>query len=245
MVNNTEKIPTTPITEKYSEMMGGIPDVLFVLSGAITHKGNRNYEYSSTSYADEDEHGILGGKARIIAAAELGKFFPEVTIVTTSRVEPDQPTHASVMAKELIAMDIPESQIVLEERSNSTRTEIIEMVKLAQANGWRKIVVLSSDYHLPRIQEMFSNLKNLSNDEDETFNEKLAWCRGNVEIHFMAAEDILPIRNGHYASLVHKAGMTEQYRKRVASEQEGIEQMRNGQYNHYSQDWDPSKRFKP
>jgi uncharacterized SAM-binding protein YcdF (DUF218 family) len=81
--------------------------------------------------------------------------FSELRFVTTSRVESDAPSHASVMQQELIKKGVDPTHILLEEKSISTATELVEMLKMAVANDWSRLSVITSDYHLPRTQAMF------------------------------------------------------------------------------------------
>ena len=74
--------------EKYQEMLGD-SQAMFILS--MSEKeitvGNEKI-YRPDSYSDLDNRGFMGGgHASCIAAAEIGQYFPDVKLVTTSGQE--------------------------------------------------------------------------------------------------------------------------------------------------------------
>lgn len=119
--------------EAYEKIVGGKPDAIFILSGGIvqTDKGRSK----STAYPEHDYLGFTGGgKARVVAAAELAQFFPDSKIIANSYVTtPDDKVepHARVYKEELLRLGVQEDRILIQENSFNTITEIIEMVKLA------------------------------------------------------------------------------------------------------------------
>ena len=206
---------------------GELPQGVFILSGGIIEKKGR---LRTTSYSDVDPHGlVVGGKARVIAGAEIAKMFPEVKLVATSRYETDRPTHASIIAEELRRDKVNDDQIILEEESYSTYTELVEMVKISLKNKWRRVSVLTSDYHIPRVREFWRQLEVLSGGNDE-FIESLHNFHGNSEVGFLSAEDVLENISGHYKYLIEKVRDSEPYKERLVAEQKGIEDLGSGKY---------------
>lgn len=210
-------------------LLGGEPDAIFILSGGVVTKmvGGRPM-IRSTSYADHDQHGlVVGGKARVIAAAEIARHFPTTVLVTTSFPPRDPASNARVMARELHHLGVPSERVVCEERSISTLTELIEMVKLAAANQWNHLVVLTNAYHLPRVRELYRRLPILVAD-DPCFRS--AWSFPGREYRVVSCEAILRVRSPHYARLIVRARETEGYRARVKAEARGVRQLRAGTY---------------
>jgi hypothetical protein len=193
------------------------PDAIFVLSGGIVRTIHGGFR--STSYRDLDFHGFCtAGKTRVIAAAQLGRVHQKAVLVTTSRVEPDFPSHASVMATELIRYGIPLGRILLEEQSVNTQTELIEMVKLATRNRWGHIAVLTNAYHLARVRAMIELFSGLCESK---------WPQTVV---LVAAENVLRLRSPHYTRLIAAAESTEAFRGRIEAEKRGLRQLREGTY---------------
>ncbi len=233
--------------ELYKEIFCGEPDAIFVLSGEITKKpGDTLRPYRSTSFATSDSFGMLGGKARVVAAAEVGKYLPNVKIVTTSRsMDPErseEPTHAQVMAIELKHYGIPQDQIMLEEESTTTLTEIVEMIKLSRRNDWKHVGIISNAYHLPRVQAIYEHIQDFTND-DEVLEEALQFFRqNNLTISYVPAEEILPHRSSHFVKLIHQAQQSEEYLRRIESERIGLQKVKEKTYvkdQHTPEDKEP------
>jgi len=210
-----------------------LPEAVFILSGGIKKTGEGKFK--TLSYSDEDVHGfVTGGKARVVGAAELAKVFPEMKMVTTSAIEPDFPSHARVMADELIKRETPEDQVILEEKSIDTITELMEMIKMSVRENWKKITILTSDYHIPRTKEMFRQLGSLVKDEDPEFDAALIkFKEANIEINFVSAEEILETTGHHFKSLIDKVRLTEGYKKRLEAEERGLEDLKSGRYKRF------------
>lgn len=216
----------------YKEILGENPDAIFVLSGGIvkTRSVNRTPKYKSTAYSESDPSGLMGGgKARVIAAVEVLKYFPTLKVVTTSYVEKDTPTHAQIMSDELISMGVNPSRIVLEENSNSTISELIEMVQLSDENKWKNVVVISNRYHIPRLEEMYKRIEILH--PDNVFISRLRKLeQSGFNIKFAAAEDILPLRSVRYKKLIDEMQNSLEYKKRVEAEENGLQAVKTGDY---------------
>jgi hypothetical protein len=213
-------------------IIGGEPQVLFVESGGIkpTEKPNRKHLYETTTYLDEAPSGILGGKAHIVAAAEIAKVFPDVHIVTSARDDINSETHAKVMEDELIRLGVPKERISREEQSINTLTELTEMVKMAVRENWKSVAVLTSDYHIARNLEMFVHLDELADPKDEEFKNAWESFKNNVSCVFIGAETILPLRNIKYGELIAKVEESPAYIRRIEFETRGVEAIREKSY---------------
>lgn len=219
---------------RYADILGGVPDAIFILAGGMKVRARAGGppRLTSTGYSETEkaEQLICGGKARVIAAAEVARTVREVTLVPTS-TDPDDPeSNARLVARELQHYGVSPERLVLEERSRSTLTEMIELVRLTNARGWRKVVVLTNDFHIPRAREMFDRLETLCNPSDETLLAALAHVRANVAVRFVAAEEIMPYRSDHYRTVIEAVHRSLGYQKRLQAEQRGIEDLRAGRY---------------
>ncbi|MDO8452404.1 MAG: YdcF family protein, partial [bacterium] len=215
------------------------PDAVFVLIGGTTETGREPRELKSTPYGAKDHVGFFGGgKARVLAAVELHELFPDKKIVTNSTVVANgvQEPHALVYAAELRGKGVPDSQLIIQERSNSTATEIVELLKLAKENGWKKVLALTNDYHIPRAQAFYDNLGKLFTPEyDEETSKEVAglldWAKeSGVEVVFQDAESVLRLRSSHYATLINESKKTEAYAGRIAAEAKGTNDLTEGRY---------------
>src|SRR5438874_8264232 len=117
--------------EAYEKLCGGIPDAIFVLARRIRESGKVERPKTGGYSAEEaDFHGNIGGShASVIAARELGKYFPKAKLVTNSFVQKTGEDHAEVGKSELVRAGIMEERIIVQKSSFSTLTELFELVR--------------------------------------------------------------------------------------------------------------------
>ncbi len=217
------------VTNGFSE--GATPDVVFSMSGGIAKKTDpRGDYYGSTAFDQKTDTGhVTGSKPRIIATTEIANIYPEIPIVATSKVFDDEPTHAAVIAEELIARGVDSNRIVYEEKSISTITEVIEMVKLAVEKDWHHLAVVTNSYHIPRMREMYERLPEIV--EDELLREVYSYFQAKGgEVSFVAADDVMRAMSKRFESYLDKVAELPEYQRTVASEAKGLEDIKAGRY---------------
>lgn len=234
-----ERSPQPESKQEYYQELLGSPDAIVVLSGGTVERPRTDgtERRSSTAYSDVDgSDAIVGGKGRVVAAAEVAPFFPEAAVVTTSDSNDGPESDARIMASELARHGVRPDRIMLEERSVNTLTELAEMVKLAVRQRWQEVRVLTSDYHIPRVEEMFRQLPSLiSAGRDPEFTA--AWSEfqsRNISVRCVSAEEILPHRSPHYQTLIARVRQSPEYQRRVELERRGLQQLRDGTYGRQS-----------
>lgn len=197
-----------------------------------------NGEYASTLYSDRDEFGMLGGNMRVLAALELYRHYPTSTFVfcngksakQIAKFGPEVPTDAEIYAEEFRA-DInqdkhdvngkksPEPKIFLENKSVNTIASIGEVLVMCAAHEWERIALISSDYHIPRIEALCGLIF-----------EKLG--EHPVKITFISAEAVLKeLRPGMYDKEIDNAYQTEAARERLKNEAKGLSDIKAGRYH--------------
>lgn len=234
--------PAGNVDEVRERILETSPDAVFVLSGGII--GSPNVQDAqplrSTPYTEADHVGLFGGgEARVIAAAELSTLLPKALIVTNSTVRTKGgklEEHALVYAAELRAMGVPDGQIMEQVRSSSTATELVELLRLIKEKGWNRVVVITNDYHVPRAQAMYNNLKRLFTPEyDEALSrevaELVAYVRENdIQVALQDAESVLISSRPSYAPIIAGSKLTEAYAQRLVAEEQGTRQVLDGTY---------------
>lgn len=222
-----KEIFTDILTRDFSDRQ--MPEALFSFSGGIEKNPNTG-RYKTTTFTHFGEHGqVTGGRTRAIATAEVARVFPDLKIVTTSHYYKDEPSHASVIAEELIRRGVEEERISLEEESMSTITQLVEMIKTAVKNNWREIVAITNGYHLARMQEMYRQLGNLYNEQE--FQEALRkFQEMKGEVGFFSSDEILTSISGHWEDYFNKVKETPAYRATVEAEARGLKDLREGRY---------------
>lgn len=230
-INTIEKLLVEDIS-------GQLPEVVFIASGGIKKVPNADKPdgigYRSLSYDenDLDVHGfVTGGKMRVIAGAEIAKKYPNIILVTTSKVEEDAPSHAKVMASELEKLGVPVDQIMLEECSDNTASELIEMVKLAVTNNWTRLGFITSDYHVPRVQVLFDHLEEIAGGQDKEFLQVFEeFKKRRIEVNFIKAEKLLEIIDPKYQDFFAEVRKSDAYQQRLDAEARGVLDIIGGKY---------------
>jgi len=214
-----------------------LPEAIFILSGGTEWSKERGYY--TPSYDEPDFTGLASGAHfRVIAAAEAAKCFPEIKIVPTGKLithgiaeKEHFPNDAKVMADELVAMGVKEDQIMLEEESVSTLTELLEMIKMARENGWERVAVVTNRWHLPRVRMMYEKLETiegLCSDEEKEMIEDFK--QNGAEVKIVSAEDITDNISEEYKEQIKEIEQREAFKERLTAEQKGIEDLKSGRY---------------
>lgn len=87
---------------------------------------------------------------RIDAAAEAWKDRQSLIVVCGAQGTNEPATEASVMKAELIRQGVPEEYILMDDKSFNTRQNIANAVALLEGREADHVLVVTSDYHLPR-----------------------------------------------------------------------------------------------
>jgi hypothetical protein len=197
-------------------------DAVIVLSGGIrkTPAG-----FAATTYTDDDGFGMMGGHMRVLAASVLcmqqaaGSFVftTGITAKTIGMFGNDVPSEASVYSKEFLERIAPAGTpptVILEERSANTIGNVKEFAAIMKTNGWKKVAILSSEYHLPRI-EALCNLLQVPG-----------------QLLFLSAEEIVQREwPGMYDDEIKTAYASEAGKKRLQNEAGGTAAIKAGGYN--------------
>ncbi len=142
------------------------------VSGALTRSLERPYfGQNPLELGDFDAVCLLGGSAgtdrnrrpklnaagdRAVVAALMIRRGRTATIVCTGddqRGAPNLPTNAEESASVLADLGVPEGQIVRGGGFN-TKSEIAAIARLKQERHWERIGVVTSAWHMPRVQRL-------------------------------------------------------------------------------------------
>ncbi len=105
------------------------PDVIFVLGAGLS---------------DESI-------SRIVKGYETFKIYNVPIVISGYKVE------ARMMKNKLLNLGIPDSLIILDSLARNTKENVRNFVEIANKRGVRNVIVISSFYHLKRIDKEFSN----------------------------------------------------------------------------------------
>lgn len=168
--------------------------------------------------------GALGDRLRVEAAYVLYRKNPELLVIPSGgkgmyRDIPDAPTAAEVIRSELLNLGVPKESIIKEEQSQNTWQELAELKKIISRENLSEASILSNRYHVPRIQAMI--------ETDDTLRELLE----REKIGIISAEEVLIEHDPErWQKDILDAYRMPEMQKRIAAEQKGVEDVRNGHY---------------
>ena len=241
-MDTLERVADLDKKEAIERLCDGEPDALYLLSGVseITDSETGQKKYKPGSYEDVDWNGYMtGGKGRALAVVELAEHFPDAVVAVNSNTfnihNPEAPTDAEVMAEYVERNGVPPEKIMSQDRSTTTFTELIELVKYMAEHRWKHVVVVAGETQKPRAEEMFSQIETLHDPEgawkDPEFQAALEEIKStNPKITFVSAEDVLPFRDERYTKVISDARNTKTWKIRENLDKQALEQLKNGTY---------------
>ena len=199
-------------------------DAVVVLSGGIRKTAEG---FAPATYADSDGFGMMGGHLRPLAASLLYAqqvtdtfiFTTGITAKTAAALGANVPSEAAVYSQEFLSLiagsDHPAPTIILEDRSTNTIGNVQEFFAIIDANGWKRVAVLSSEYHLARIKGLCA----------------LVGQNARVHFTFLSAEKTLKrARPGKYDAEIDAAYASKEGKKRLQNEAIGVAAIAKGGY---------------
>jgi uncharacterized SAM-binding protein YcdF (DUF218 family) len=92
------------------------------------------------------------GSERVVEAARVFKLLSPDWLVSSGGPPPERgaPPSSTVMRDALVRLGVPESRILLESSSGSTREQAMLVGPILRSHGVREIVLVTSDVHMPR-----------------------------------------------------------------------------------------------
>jgi hypothetical protein len=214
-------------------MMNKNPDAIILLSGGtVSYKDEKTGEvkYRSTSYDEGDAFGVLGNIGRLEAVAYLAKEYPNALVVTTTKRNPGEPTHAFINKEELVELGVKRERIILEENSINSFTEIAEIFKLIIKNNWKKLALVTSDYHTERVQAMIDFFDNYLLDDKEAHEAHKELKSKNIILEVISAEKIIMKHKPEFEKELEEIKNKASFKLRQQSEAKGTEMIKNGTY---------------
>ena len=187
------------------------------------------------------ESGVpAGGNDRVIAAAKMHTAFPDAHIVAVTRPRnTEEPTYATVIEEGLKRRGVREDQILSEGEAAAavdTITEFKEYARLWKEYGWKNIVFILSEWHMPRAEALFNHIEDFcDNDSEEQkilLSEFIEAIKSNsLTVQFLDTTKVLSASGSKFKrlfeeTLVDDPGM----RLRVAMEKAALGQIRSGAY---------------
>lgn len=136
--------------------------------------GTRKSRISSAAFNDPDHRNSLGwGKAKDIATAEVVVGFPQaqpdhqIIIVTSSRSTNNKSSVSDArISEDALRRCGVKNEILRQERSLDTFTELLESIRLAVEKSWKHIVFITTAYQRPRAEAMAESILHVNDTEE-------------------------------------------------------------------------------
>jgi len=124
-----------------STMQDGVTyDAVVLLGGAVTPEGSVPNE---PAWNDNIER--LLEVRRLLTSGRA-----KVAIVSGGKLGGALRTEADYLGEELVALGVPKEQVLIEPKANNTRENATESKKLLEAMGAKKVLLVTSAFHVPR-----------------------------------------------------------------------------------------------
>lgn len=198
--------------------------IIIISAGA---KKNKNGTWSNTDLTERNNQlGAPGGKQRVIAASYLHKIMPDCFLIASGGRGYDikdkssnRPDLCQITKNELKGLSLPESKIIMENKSNTTFEQLQELKKIILKLRFDFVIIVSNKYHLPRLKAMIN--------KDLALSSYLT----DGKINLISAEKIL-LKQNHkkWEKIIEEAYSSAWMRARIKKEKQGIKDLKNNKY---------------
>lgn len=95
-------------------------------------------------------------RARAAAAAAVSRGTGATVATLEARLKGQEETGSTIVAALLRELHVAEACIHREDLTRSTREEVMRALSLAGERGWRRLLVITARYHIPRARRLFA-----------------------------------------------------------------------------------------
>lgn len=95
-------------------------------------------------------------RARAAAAAAVSRGTGATVATLEARLKGQEETGSTIVAALLRELQVAEACIHREDLTRSTREEVLRALSLAGERGWRRLLVITARYHIPRARRLFA-----------------------------------------------------------------------------------------
>ena len=196
---------------------------ILILGGSLFR--NEDGTWRTTMWSDEGKSNfaVLGDRLRVIAGALLYEHHEGDVILVSGGVGvlvgTGAPPVADVLKKELVELGIPDDAILTDRESGITWTQLQALKRFIAHHGFKRCIIVSNAYHLPRVVAMIEHDKELQ----QLFREGILTLR--------SAEDVLlQYHPDQWQDVVSASKESLLMKQLEASEAKGVENIKNGNY---------------
>jgi uncharacterized SAM-binding protein YcdF (DUF218 family) len=157
-----------------------VVDAIVVLGGSVT----------VASPPERPTFGLTSSSGRVWQAAALYRAGKAKWIVIAAGGEPhlrDEEREAQAIAQMLTQLGVPRSALVLEPQSRTTRENAANTLRLLQARGARRVLLVTSAQHMPRAMQTFVKVWALGGTNPLTLlpypTDKVVLASGHISLN--------------------------------------------------------------
>jgi len=194
---------------------------IVVLAGGFSRGADGNWH--SSPFGQLADVSISGSYVRIIATYLLWRQNQSAMIVTSGgraegdKVFPPGLSTSLIMKEELKELGIPETVILEKDQSGNTYQQLCAIASMAIEHRWLEVGIVSSRFHLPRVQAMVECL-----DELEALK---------AIVKYVSAEDVvLAVEPDKWRKQIEDAYRSPEFAEIIVGEECGTAQVRAGTY---------------
>jgi len=191
---------------------------IVILGGGLVK--DKHGKWHTTNFDEKDKFGALGDRFRVKAGSYLYKKNTNQFIIVLGgkgqfKNIKNIPLISEIIKKELEELGVPPKNIIIETRSGNTFEQLQELKKIIKKQQLEEAVVISNEYHLPRIQVMIDQDKELKN---------------SAKIKLQSAEEIVTRYEPEQAEKIEFVYSSKSMQERIVLEQKGVQDIKDGKY---------------
>lgn len=185
--------------------------------------------WRTTNYDEGDKFGVIGDRAMVVAASLLFKNETGLLLVALGgrgqfAGSLSVPCVAEVIKKELIDLGVTLESILEEKESANTYQQLFKIQEIWQKENFASGRIISNKLGIKRILAMINYKEELS---------KLKILLRNKLIRVIASEEILlKFQPKIWRSVIEKAYASPAMARRIALEEQGTRQVKDGTYKY-------------
>ncbi len=105
----------------------------------------------------EPERAMRELRARAAAASAVHRATGATIATLEARLRGQEDTGSAIVRRLLDELGVAEQAVYREDQTRSTREEVARTLHIAQQRGWRRILVVTARYHIPRARRLFAD----------------------------------------------------------------------------------------
>jgi len=203
-----------------------IKEIVVILAAGA--KKDASGRWVSTDLLEDERWGSPGGRMRVLAASVLYQKDPSRVIIASGgrgwdikQDESQRPNLAGIIKHELMESGVPEEKIIEETASNTTFEQLFELKKIIQHGQYKSVLIISNEWHLPRIKAMLN------------YKDDLKELKKITEVKLISAEKVLMKHNkNQWQKIIRVSYDSKAMKQRIILEKQGIKLIKNNSYNY-------------